>query len=434
MSPRGLGAYAAALETTQLDQTEAEMLLRHAAANPDVLALPTRAAWIAEVAAAAPPDPFAVEVERAAERLRVQDAARRLVAAERAAEIPEPGMTALADLLDEPDEDAAYRVAGLLPAGGNAILAAQYKAGKTTLLANFVRSLADGTDFLGAFGVEGLREGERVAVLDLELDRRTLRRWLRDGGIANPGAVLAESMRGRVGQFDVMDDNRRAAWASLLRDAGVRVLLVDPLAPLLAAYGIAEEDNGGVAGVLNALDELKAEAGISELVVAHHMGHSSERSRGASRLQDWPDAIWTIVRDGDPMKMPSAHAERFFAALGRDVAVEEALLQHNPATRRLTLVGGNRTERSVTKWAPVVLDAIRDNPGIVTSALEPLLKAKGVPQADGRATRKSLMDEGRIHTHTTGKVKAAVRHYVGACTTDCPGHEEFNAGLEAEAS
>jgi hypothetical protein len=163
--------------------------------------------------------------------------------------------------------------------------------------------------------------------------------------------VLAESFRGRVSGFDVLDDARRGKWAAYLRERGVTVLIIDPLAPLLATYGYEENDTTGVAVVLNALDTLAGEAGVSEMLVAHHMGHNGERSRGASRLRDWPDAEWRLIREGAevPGAEPPPDAARFFTAEGRDVALGETRLTYQLGSRRLSIAGGNRVQHAATK-------------------------------------------------------------------------------------
>ena len=161
------------------------------------------------------------------------------------------------------------------------MFSAQRKAGKTTARDNLIKSLADGDAFLGravaladelSFGVVPLAEGERVFVADLELDRRTLRRWLRAHRIQHPERVMAEDFRGKVASLDVLDDNRRRTWSTYLADHNVKILILDPLAALLGAYGYDENDNTGIGRLLAALDVLKADAGITELMVIHHMG------------------------------------------------------------------------------------------------------------------------------------------------------------------
>ena len=152
-----------------------------------------------------------LETERELIRLQARDQAQRIYVDETRAESPGPRGTRLADLLAEPDDEPIYRVAGLWPTGGNVVFSAQRKAGKTTARDNLIRCLADGDAFLGRsrrialadgeqFTVTPLAEDEWVYVADLELDRRTLRRWLRAHQIQRMDRVMAEAFRGQGGQ------------------------------------------------------------------------------------------------------------------------------------------------------------------------------------------------------------------------------------------
>jgi hypothetical protein len=105
------------------------------------------------------------------------------------------------------------------------------------------------------------------------------------------------------------------------------------------ALGLDENRDAG--RFLVALDALVHEAGICELFAIHHMGHSGERSRGDSRLADWPDATWKVVReDADDDASP-----RYFSAYGRDVEVHEGRLEYDQAARRLAYAGGSRKQK-----------------------------------------------------------------------------------------
>jgi len=59
-------------------------------------------------------------------------------------------------------------VRSLWPEGGKVLLAAHYKAGKSTLRDNAVRCLADGGQFLGRFDATSVTDGT-IVVIDLEL-------------------------------------------------------------------------------------------------------------------------------------------------------------------------------------------------------------------------------------------------------------------------
>jgi hypothetical protein len=352
-------------------------------------------------------------------RAEAQKALRRL-------EMPPadpPSSVDLAALLAEPDEETPWRVEGLIPSGANALVVAQAKAGKTTLVGNLIRSVVDWESFLTE-GVEGvgnlgkvtpLIDGQKAMVVDLELDRRTIRRWFRDQRITNTGAVLVESLRGRIGVFDIKDPERRAAWAKHLIQRDVKVLVIDCLGPLLAHYGADENSNTEVGQVLAAMESLKLEAGVEELILVHHAGHNGERTRGASRLRDWPDVEVRLMIEGseDPRYEPAPDAPRYIAARGRDVSIRERKLAFNGVTRRLTLAaeGGNRAQVKSQKQREMLLDKLKKRPG---SSQRELVGTNNAL----RNVLQELIEEGLVHTWA-GKGKS-IDH---ALAVNCPGRE-----------
>jgi AAA domain len=279
-------------------------------------------------------------------------AALGLVRQDRAGALGEPEFVLLDEFLAVEDEPTRYRVDPLWPVGGRIVAAAQYKAGKTTLRDNIVRALVDKEDFLGAFPVAP--PDGRVAIIDDELDEAMLRRWLREQGIVNAGRVAVLPLRGKVGSFDLRDRAVRARWATKLRAVEAGVVLFDCLRPVLDALGLSEDKEAG--RFLVHFDALLDEAGLSEGLVVHHMGHNGERSRGDSRILDWPDATWTLVRERGEDGETAADARRYFAAYGRDVDVPEGLLTFDRERRRLTLSGGTRRETAADGVLPDILD------------------------------------------------------------------------------
>ena len=278
----------------------------------------------------------AQRVEAAVNRERANREGRRQVDAEERDRVELPAVTRLDAVLAEPVPPARYRLQDLQPEGSRTLLAAQFKAGKTTLVANLVRSLADGEVFLGRHRVAS--PAGTVAVLDFEMSPRQLTSWLRDQGIRRPERVVLVSLRGQASSFDICDVETRALWATRLREAGVTYLIVDCLRPILDALGLDENHEAG--RFLVALDALMTEADIPDGLVVHHMGHQGERSRGDSRLRDWPDVEWRLVRQDDEPSAP-----RFFSAYGRDVDAPEQRLAFDPVTRRLTIDGGSPDTR-----------------------------------------------------------------------------------------
>ena len=293
-------------------------------------------------------------------KMRVRATAQRMLRVEREGLLPEPIINTLPDLLAQPDEEANYLVDEVWPTGGRFLLAAQYKAGKTTMVANLLRSLADGDMFLDRFKVNP--PAGRIVLIDDELDPRMLRRWLRDQSIAAPERISVVALRGRLGTFDILDDHTRSQWAQRLREMNAEVVIFDCLRPVLDVLGLEEGREAGQ--FLVAFDNLCGEAGVGEAGIVHHAGHAGERSRGDSRLRDWPDVEWLLVRDKEDGQDAQPDAQRYFKAYGRDVDVAEGLLTHDPATRRLTYGDKNRRDTRLDKICPAVIEYVALNPGV----------------------------------------------------------------------
>lgn len=319
-------------------------------------------------------------------RLRVSKEARRLLDAESAELLDLPTSTRLDVFLAEDDPDPEYRVDQLLPSGGNALFVAPHKAGKTTTVGNLIGAIVDQRPFLGQYAT---RPG-KITLIDDELDQRMLRRWLGEHDIEAAGDVSIVSLRGRVSTFDVLNESIRKRWADLLR--GTDLLIIDCLRPLLDALGLDENHDAG--RLLVALDELKAAAGISELIVVHHTGHAGERSRGDSRILDWPDAIWKVNRE----KADDQDSPRYFSAYGRDVDVRDSRLDYDPTTRRLTTTGLSKRDAAVDIACAAVVDLLAEQPdqnGLTQNAIENALhKEAGIPRSDVREGMHRAIQRG----------------------------------------
>ena len=330
-----------------------------------------------------PDDAGALAVELRRERARRE--ARRILDLEARGPIDIPALPALSQFLAEPDHAPVYRIEGWLPAGGRVVLSAARKAGKTTLIGGVLRSFADGDPFLGSAPV--IPSAGATAHLDLELGRSTLRRWLRDQRIRHTERVFVEALRGRAHLLNVLDPACRAQWVDWLSSRNVKRLVIDCMRPALDALGLDENRDAG--RWLVGLDALQSEAAIDEVVVVHHHGHNSmggERSRGDSRIRDWPDVEWTLVRQDDN----DDRSPRYLRAYGRDVDQPEQQLAYDPRTRRLTIAGGSR--------ADVRLD----------TALEAVLEVLEAGTMSGRAIKAALNDTD----HSRDRIDAALRYGV----------------------
>lgn len=294
-----------------------------------------------------------LELETLRERARRE--ARRTLDAETRGAIRPPALISLRDWLAEPDSPTVYRVEDWQPADSRVMFSAPFKGGKTTARDNLVRCLADGGPWLGRYTVRPVTDGTIVA-LDTEMSRGQLRGWLREQRIRHDDHVIVEPLRGAAATLDLLDDDVRGRWVQWLRDRQARYLILDCLRPVLDALGLDEHHDAG--RFLVAFDRLLADAGIAEALIIHHMGHAGERARGDSRLRDWPDVEWRIVRQDEDPASP-----RYIMAYGRDVDVPESLLVYDHTTRRLTIAGGSRhdaTGRQVLGEILAMLEAARE--------------------------------------------------------------------------
>ena len=326
---------------------------------------------------------FDEAVEKEARRLRVNEAAREMVVRERTGSAPIPAPLGLSAFLAVPDETVRFRVGGIVPSHGRVVLRAPVKAGKTTSTANLLGPLADGDDFLGRFDTEPVT---RVILIDNEMAEGTARSWLRDQNIVNTSKVEVMMLRGALSTFDILDPVVRDLWAKALGPADV--LVFDCLRPALDALGLSEDHDAG--RFLEALDELTAAAGIDELLVVHHMGHTGERSRGDSRILDWPDAVWRIVFENALDK----NSPRYFTAYGRDVTQPEIRLRFTPENRHLDAVDGSRVDAVSSSARQDIIDALRDAPEGLSGA--GLVEVTGSRDKNFTAARNGLVDDGVV--------------------------------------
>lgn len=360
-------------------------------------------------------DEFEADVEYHLNALRAKDEAKRRYDEQSRAEVGLPPVRNLTDLLAEPDTEIVYRIDRLAPKGGRVMMAGQAKSGKTHVGGNLVRSLVDGHPLLGRFTVN--EPAQRVVVIDTELSENMVRRWLRDQGIVNTDRVDVIALRGRVGAFNILNPQRRAEWAEVLR--GADYLILDCLRPSLDALGLDEHRDAGK--FLVGFDALLTEAGISDALVVHHMGHTGERVRGDSRLQDWPDAHWRILRAKDDQP----DSDRFFTAHGRDVDVPEGRLVFDPATRRLTYNDGSR--KADTRQA-VQDDVLGEIVGFLVERIaagnrEPMSRNDilAAAEANNRSARtiRPALDHGvkqSLLTKTNGPRKSHLYTLTNPCT------------------
>jgi hypothetical protein len=339
-----------------------------------------------------------LRIDAEARLLRLKAEARR-----RAAEADAPqDFTLEGGTLDEvwtAAPDPAPLVERLLPEGGNLLLTAQRKSGKTTLVLNLAESLTTGKPFLGLLDTEHI--AGRVGFLNYELTPGILTAYSQ-GLVTNPSRVLVVNLLGRTNPLGF--DRGRAALAGHLRAHDVEVLIVDPFSG--AAAGVDENSNSEVRQWLDELHRWAMEdVGARALVLSNHAGWASDRSRGASSLEDWANVLGLLtLADKENKASP-----RFFSAFGRLGEVLEDRLDYDEATKALRLsgAGGRRMAKAAAtaaSLAPRMLPFVTDVPASGNQIIKRATDAgvKGSREACLAAIRE-LLASGRIVNASTGK-------------------------------
>lgn len=307
---------------------------------------------------------------------------------------PSPPMRRLSEIIAEGLPPLRWRVAGLLPEQGRAVIVAQRKTGKTTVVLNLAKQLLAGGKFLGLYDVEPLAADQSVVVLNYEVAESQIAAWCVDHGI-DPERLVLWTGRGSTSPF--VSPAKRQELVERLTAVRCAVLVIDPFANAFGAGGGGDQnDNSAVASFLANVNQVAEAAGVGEVVIAVHAGWGdSARARGASALEDFPDSIWTLEsedgEDGDERSV-------YFAAKGRDVEVEKMLVEYHAATRDLTASGvspkNNRRNKKATRDVDKVVAFIRAH-----SALH---------NGDGASTVAVKKGAGLGHTATVTALDNAV--------------------------
>lgn len=345
------------------------------------------------------PPSFDESVSGELHKLKVRDAAREALKAEKAAQDNVDPFDAgtLGEILDRAAEPP-HRAAGIVPSEAGTLIVAQRKTGKTTLELNYARCLITGEPFLGRFPMRPAVG--TVTILNFEVSAAQLARWADDVGVDRERLYLV-NLRGRRNPLSNADD--RARLARQLRARGTEALIVDPFGR--AYSGLSQNDPGEVSAWLSDLDRFaRAEIGATDVVLAAHAGWDGERTRGSSALEDWADSIITLVRSKDD------ETQRFLHAIGRDVEVEEDRLEFDQRTRTLRLSGvGSRRDtaktRKINELEPEVIAVVAAEPGISASAMVEALKGRGVTfqKGDESKAARNAVEHGWIRYEQQGR-------------------------------
>jgi len=268
---------------------------------------------------------------------------------QRILEIPSLKRTG-ADDLAEPLPEVKFAIDRLHVDGGNVVLVAKKNTGKTHFVMNLQRALTDDEPFLGEFKAKPLNG--TIAFFNYELTPSRRREWMRDMNFKHPERLVPPfDVRGYRAPF--WDDEYRKHLVEYFAAKGVEWWIIDTAMRAGSGFVTNWDSDDEVDAFCSLLDEIKIEAGITNVVLTHHLGHQElgkdeVHARGASRLESWGDSLWYLT------KVSGGHS---FEVVGRDVELEAIDLSARRG-RTFYYTGVTRGERLQEEGVRIVCETL----------------------------------------------------------------------------
>ena len=298
-----------------------------------------------------------------------------------------PKATLLSEFLEMEFEKERYLVDGLIPTNSTVTLVAARKTGKSTFVYNLIYSLLFGKPLLNVFATKSIQE--RIGYVNYELTKEQAQEWFARTPIGSTDQVAVWNLRGEPNPF--RNSDATSVFAKEVKDLGIRVLILDPFS---SAYRGDSLDNDAVKAFFLMTDAFKEESGVRELIIPIHAGWDSSRVRGASTLDDHPDAILHLQSSKD--------GTRTFHAFGRDVDVAQGELEFDKETLLLTYKGALTPDYKIDKLVKAIIDLLRKKTEVNSTELR--TEIVGSNHQIETARKKALAD-GLISCRQEGNAK-----------------------------
>jgi hypothetical protein len=282
------------------------------------------------------------------------------------------------EFINQVGVETKYLIENLALWESTVILFAQAKVGKTTLVFNLLRSIADSEPFLGFFDVAETQG--KIGFLNYELTDELCRTWAKRMPITNADRVMFWNLRGKNNPFRSREAMKE--FASQVLPLEVETLILDPLS---GAFIGDTNNNDEVKRFFLMLEEFKVLAGVKHLFIMVHAGNDATKPRGATTLRDHPDAIWSMTKNSAGM--------RLFKAEGRDVSLDEGVLNFDESTGLLTFTLGSPSRSTPSLMKTRFYEFILANPRCKASDIDKNFKGSKERKA---ALRKELVDDGLV--------------------------------------
>jgi hypothetical protein len=279
-------------------------------------------------------------------------------------------LTALRDLLAEPDETVQWIVSDRIPAGGVVMLAGKPKAGKSTIARACAFAVASGHPWLGWTASQG-----PVWYVALEEKRSELRRLFRAMG--GPPDVPIRLFIGRAPE-DLLEQLHETAR----RERPV-LIVIDTLQRLIRCQDL--NDYAQVTTKMDPLLSLARETGAALLLV-HHASKSARSGidavLGSTALSGSVDNVMVLGR------VEQARTLCTIQRIGDDL--DETIVTLDKASQHVEL-GLKRQEAEQAEVASSILAALRTTPDLTERELSG--HVEGRTEVKRAALRKLLADE-----------------------------------------
>lgn len=330
---------------------------------------------------ATPEELYKADILREIKRRDIKQAADQYIAQRNFTPWPEEISEDLDEALASPLPDPEYAIDDMVVVGQTVSITGQYKSGKTMLATNLARALCDHTPFLGDRKVRELKDGETVGLWSLEMNRLDLLGYIAPQGVEQRKKLKMLHGRGYNGA-PLMTDVGKAVAVNWLRDRGVGVWIIDSWARVCRMSGVDENDNAAVIDLFRRLEQIKREAGVSEMYLLAHTGRAlqeegNERARGATGFDDSADVRWVFTIDGDVR----------FLSVVRSRGVKDmkpTSVTFNEDNNHLTLGGQDKVDARLATAASLVVQLVSEMPPrhYNVTALKRVLREKSSQKSD----------------------------------------------------
>jgi hypothetical protein len=312
-------------------------------------------------------------------------------------------LTALVDLLNEPEETVSWLLADKLPASGISVLSAKPKVGKSTFARCLALAVANGDPFLGCHTTQGT-----VIYLALEEKRSEMRRHFRDLGASGEEPIHVHCA---AAPKDAMPE-----LCKLTRELGPVLVIIDPLFKFVRV--VDEKAYAEMCHAIEPLLTLARDSGAHVMLV-HHSGKAERADAtdailGSTAIFGGVDAALILKRTDRYRTLQSS--QRY----GSDWP--ETVLEFDADSRSLSL-GTEKAQADVQALAGAILDYLKS---VGESKTEPEIgeSVEGKTGPKRKALRR-LTEDGKIVREGTGRRGDAFRYrFSFPCSTYIPGTRE----------